>query len=394
MSQSFNKDNSENFLKSKNIPYYKSKSELFEWVNITLNLEIKGIEDITNGALFCQLLETAHPGTVGINRVNFNAKLESEKISNFKIFQQGLLNNKIDKYIDISRLSTGKIGDLIELLQWLYSHFISIGLYSPDYEVKKKEHSEISEFQWSNNIRNYINKSLKKLHEKIDNNLYYTKKIIKDKNIRSTSLENKKGHINNKKGIISNKSYENKKVFSTSMDNKNKKEKTIKKNSFRINPFIINDDYENSLEEKEKTEKLDSIFPEGLLSDIDKEYILETEKNDGNDINVLKNKLRKERVTNIKIKNNIGNAIMRMKRERDFFLNKLKDIEYLYFNRIIKNEEENKKVLLKTILSSKDNTKIFINEEGIASVKEEKENVPISEFLKTQNNNKIPLEHN
>ena len=119
--------------------YFASKSELLTWVSTTLDLEIKSIEQTSTGAIFCQLLDAAHPGTVRLNKVNWKAKLETEYISNFKLFQQGLSNNNIDKPINISRLSKGKTQELIELLQWLYGHHIYLGIDSNSYDAKKKE---------------------------------------------------------------------------------------------------------------------------------------------------------------------------------------------------------------------------------------------------------------
>ena len=94
--------------KKKDKAYFASKSELLTWVSTTLDLEIKSIEETQTGAIFCQLLDAAHPGTVRLNKVNWKAKLETEYISNFKLFQQGLSNNNIEKPINIQRLSKGK----------------------------------------------------------------------------------------------------------------------------------------------------------------------------------------------------------------------------------------------------------------------------------------------
>ena len=114
--------------------YFASKSELLTWVSTTLDLEIKSIEETQTGALFCQLLDAAHPGTVRLNKVNWKAKLETEYISNFKLFQEGLVNNNIDKPIDIQRLSKGKTQELIELLQWLYGHHLNLGIEANNYD--------------------------------------------------------------------------------------------------------------------------------------------------------------------------------------------------------------------------------------------------------------------
>ena len=63
--------------KKKDKAYFASKSELLTWVSTTLDLEIKSIEETQTGAIFCQLLDAAHPGTVRLNKVNWKAKLET-----------------------------------------------------------------------------------------------------------------------------------------------------------------------------------------------------------------------------------------------------------------------------------------------------------------------------
>ena len=129
---------SETFTRRKEKAYFAPKSELFNWVSQTLKLEIKSIEETQTGAIFCQLLDAAHPGSIRMNKVNWKAKLETEFISNFKLFQQGLANNNIDKLINIQRLSKGKTQELIELLQWLYGYHLSLGIDPNTYDAVKK----------------------------------------------------------------------------------------------------------------------------------------------------------------------------------------------------------------------------------------------------------------
>ena len=132
--------------KKKDKAYFAPKSELLSWINKTIDLEIKSIEQMITGAIFCQLLDAAHPGTVRMNKVNWKAKLEIEYISNFKIFQQGLSNNNIDKPINIDRLAKGKTQELIELLQWLYGHHLSLGINTENYNALKKRNGQIFVF--------------------------------------------------------------------------------------------------------------------------------------------------------------------------------------------------------------------------------------------------------
>ena len=412
--------------KKKDKAYFAPKSELLAWVSSTLNLEIKSIEETQTGAIFCQLLDALHPGTVRMNKVNWKAKLETEYISNFKLFQQGLSNNNIDKPINIQRLSKGKTMELIELLQWLYGHFISLGVEINSYDALKKRNgnnfvyfeqklnnnnvnnnksilcfrddiskdsSNFSDFKdffgvKKNNERNKknINSNINSLNANLRSNNFQTKynignSIINNSN-KSNLIKNKIRGKSEKVSVNSNSSFssispipyqlhEQKDDFSCQMKNSLSISKNSELNNNQLNNINLND-IANSpfiIEEKpEEEEKLNSIFFEGI-NNIDKENILELEKHDGNNIRDLKILIRKLRVNSIIFKSNLGSILNKVTKERDFFLNKLKDIEYLYFNPIIKNSNENKNEILKSILKAPIDSTILINSEGIASIK-------------------------
>lgn len=403
--------------------YFASKSELLTWVSTTLDLEIKSIEETQTGALFCQLLDAAHPGTVRLNKVNWKAKLETEYISNFKLFQEGLVNNNIDKPIDIQRLSKGKTQELIELLQWLYGHHLNLGIEANNYDaIKKRNGNNFIYFgQRMNNINNFsrnnfgIRDDISKASGNSDykdffgvkNNLKNKKNINSNinslnANLRSnnfhTKFNNNNNDGNNKKNknkkkrgksekISINTSTESLNSFSLSSNSHPQKMISEDKNKNKSSEDLINmNDIINSpliIEEKpEEEEKLNNVLFDGI-SNIDKENILELEKHDGNNILNLKILIRKLRVNNIIFKTNLGSILNKVTKERDFFLNKLKDIEYLYFNPIISNSNEEKNILLKSILKSQFDSTILIDSKGIASIKDLNNN----KFLQNNFNN-------
>ena len=417
--------------KKKDKAYFASKSELLTWVSTTLNLEIKAIEETQTGAIFCQLLDALHPGTVRMNKVNWRAKLETEYISNFKLFQQGLSNNNIDKPINIQRLSKGKTMELIELLQWLYGHYISLGTEINNYDAVKKRNgnnfvffgqklngnnninlnnnnksnlgirddmskgssnfSEFKDFFGAKKIntrnKNNFNSNINSLNANLRSNNFHTKFNLNNSNTNNTNnknlIKNKIRGKSEKVSIISNSSFSsispipNPRVggdvdFSCQMKNSLSISKNSElNNNNQLNNININE-VENSsfiIEEKpEEEEKLNNILFEGI-SNIDKENILELEKHDGNNIRDLKILIRKLRVNSIIFKSNLGSILNKVTKERDFFLNKLKDIEYLFFNPIIKNSNENKNEILKSILTSQIDSTILINNQGIAEIK-------------------------
>ena len=417
--------------KKKDKAYFASKSELLTWVSTTLNLEIKSIEETQTGAIFCQLLDALHPGTVRMNKVNWRAKLETEYISNFKLFQQGLSNNNIDKPINIQRLSKGKTMELIELLQWLYGHYISLGTEINNYDAVKKRNgnnfvffgqklngnnninlnnnnksnlgirddmskgssnfSEFKDFFGAKKINtrnnNNFNSNINSLNANLRSNNFHTKFNLNNTNTNNTNnknlIKNKIRGKSEKVSIISNSSFSsispipNPRVggdvdFSCQMKNSLSISKNSElNNNNQLNNININEVANSSfiIEEKpEEEEKLNNILFEGI-SNIDKENILELEKHDGNNIRDLKILIRKLRVNSIIFKSNLGSILNKVTKERDFFLNKLKDIEYLFFNPIIKNSNENKNEILKSILTSQIDSTILINNQGIAEIK-------------------------
>ena len=417
--------------KKKDKAYFSSKSELLTWVSTTLNLEIKSIEETQTGAIFCQLLDALHPGTVRMNKVNWRAKLETEYISNFKLFQQGLSNNNIDKPINIQRLSKGKTMELIELLQWLYGHYISLGTEINNYDAVKKRNgnnfvffgqklngnnninlnnndksnlgirddmskgssnfSEFKDFFEAKKIntrnKNNFNSNINSLNANLRSNNFHTKFNLNNTNTNNTNnknlIKNKIRGKSEKVSIISNSSFSsispipNPRVggdvdFSCQMKNSLSISKNSElNNNNQLNNININEVANSSfiIEEKpEEEEKLNNILFEGI-SNIDKENILELEKHDGNNIRDLKILIRKLRVNSIIFKSNLGSILNKVTKERDFFLNKLKDIEYLFFNPIIKNSNENKNEILKSILTSQIDSTILINNQGIAEIK-------------------------
>ena len=109
--------------KNYNDAYFNSTPKILSWASNLLDLEITNIDQMVTGAIFCQLLDACHPDSVQMNNINWRANCEKEYHANFKIFQQGLNKNNIDKTIDINRLAKGKQNELNELLQWIYGYY-------------------------------------------------------------------------------------------------------------------------------------------------------------------------------------------------------------------------------------------------------------------------------
>ena len=51
------------------------RTELLRWVNTLLDLSYEKVEQLSNGAAYCQIIDAAYPGKVSLSRVNFSADL-------------------------------------------------------------------------------------------------------------------------------------------------------------------------------------------------------------------------------------------------------------------------------------------------------------------------------
>ena len=441
---------------SYNKAYFASKNELLSWASKLLDLELTTLEEMGTGAVFCQLLDACHPGTVKLNKVNWKANSETDYISNFKIFQQGLLTNDINKPIDINRLSKGKQYDLNELLQWIYGYYLNSKDDLRDtYNAKKKrggqnfifnnKKNEIkkkyrkkqirsnskdidtmtqissasnnlsisntsSNYNENNYRNNYNNFNVSNLRRNLRNNNYQNiintnknKNIYEDTRYRNKSKQEK----NNKFYQYEERILNNNNIFTKNKSNRNVPNNNINtynnniynimnrypsndvinninnnilsssskrnfKNIFEKTPSDYpNYNYEEEENELENDNELDMTDFIGLNEEEMKELIRQ-EKKDGNKIRDLKNIIRKLR-TNIISKEkemmNLKNAISEEYKLKNFYLNKLKDIEYLYFNPLIQNTNDNKNTILRQLLCSNQDSTIILDENNYAYLK-------------------------
>ena len=463
-----------------NKAYFAPKSELLSWASKLLDIELTSLEEMSTGAIFSQLLDACHPGTVRLNKLNWKANCETDYISNFKIFQQGLMVNNINKPIDINRLSKGKQYDLNELLQWIYGYYLNTNdIMREEYNAKKNRGGKIFVFNdkkneikkkyrkklirenskdkdnltqisttsnnissnnsfnsdanyrnnnfnvsnlrqnlRNNNYRTYTtnnnmnqnedNKHRNKSKQEMKNNKYYEfeERIMNNNNYTqnknnminintynniyntinrripsNTNINTNNDTINNYNNIISSSSKRNfKNIFEkTPSDYQNFMTNQFNNNqsSFDIKLNYEEDDLNNELENENNLDMTDFFG----LNEEEMKKLIKEEKKDGNNIRDLKNIIRKLRINLISTEKEITNfkkAISEEYKLKNFYLNKLKDIEYLYFNPIIKNSNENKNTILRQLLCSNQDSTIFLDENNYA-------------FLRNINNNNKSL---
>jgi len=103
--------------------FFVSRSELLRWANGTFHLNLSKVEQCANGAFYCQVIDACHPSSVTMKKVNWAARADHEAIPNYKVLQQALDKNSIQRHIDVDKLIRGKYQDNLEMLQWIKVYF-------------------------------------------------------------------------------------------------------------------------------------------------------------------------------------------------------------------------------------------------------------------------------
>jgi len=103
--------------------FFVGRSELLGWVNQWLRLNVSKVEECASGAVYCQIIDSVHPGKVKMQKVNWKAKTDHEFIPNYKLLQQSFIILGVQRHIDVNKLIKGKYQDNLEFLQWLKCYF-------------------------------------------------------------------------------------------------------------------------------------------------------------------------------------------------------------------------------------------------------------------------------
>ena len=103
--------------------YFTSRSELLDFFNTTLNMNLTKIEQTATGAVACQLADIMFPKSVPMSRVSWEAKTPPEYVSNYKLLQAAFSKNKVQRYVDVDKLIRAKYQDNLEFCQWLKAFY-------------------------------------------------------------------------------------------------------------------------------------------------------------------------------------------------------------------------------------------------------------------------------
>lgn len=103
--------------------FFVSRTELISWLNSFFALSISKVEQCANGAVYCQVIDASHPGSVPMKKVNWNARDEHQCIPNYKVLQQAFEKVGITRHVEVDKLVRGKYQDNLEMLQWIKTYF-------------------------------------------------------------------------------------------------------------------------------------------------------------------------------------------------------------------------------------------------------------------------------
>lgn len=117
--------------------FFVSRSELLAWVNHVLDLSLAKVEQCSNGAVYCQIIDACHPGMVQMKRVNWSARDEHQCVPNYKVLQQGFDKVGIQRHIEVNKLVRGKYQDNLEMLQWIKTYHDRFG-QAEDYDSSQR----------------------------------------------------------------------------------------------------------------------------------------------------------------------------------------------------------------------------------------------------------------
>ena len=99
--------------------YFVGRKELINWIRDYFEPGFSKIEDLASGVVYCQIIDNIYPGSVPMSKVKTTAKTEVDFIQNFKILQTAFGKKKIERYIDVDKLTKRSFQYNMEFLQFM-----------------------------------------------------------------------------------------------------------------------------------------------------------------------------------------------------------------------------------------------------------------------------------
>jgi len=99
--------------------YFVGRKELTQWIRDNFEPSFQKVEDLASGVVYCQILNTVHPGSVQMSKVKMAAKTEVDYLHNFKCLQAGFNRKKISQRIEVEKLTKRSFQFNMEFVQFM-----------------------------------------------------------------------------------------------------------------------------------------------------------------------------------------------------------------------------------------------------------------------------------
>jgi hypothetical protein len=327
--------------------FFVSKNEILNWIKEAYKISLAKIEEAYNGAIYCQIIDSIHPGKVKMNKVKWNAKLDNDVINNYKILQQAFDECKINKNIEVGALMKGKPLDNLEFLQWLKRYY-DLNYHGNAYDAEKRRNGlGIENYNSNNDLKLKNRNNSKNQKENFLKNNKLTKNNSKT-NLQTISINN------NNNNTDSNYNNNNNNI------NTYNQFSTIEKNN--NNEIQMNINYKSHL----TTEIANTdINKNDNQNQITIDFVKEIEQKYEEKIDILNDEIKS-------LKTEIGTLktfTSEIGKEKDFYYSKLRDVEVLTCKQSNLDKDELINIIQKILFSEKC-TEVIFDDNGKAFVKE------------------------
>ena len=85
--------------------YFVGRKELTAWIQSSFNPAFQKVEDLANGVVYCQIINSVYPGALPMAKVKMDARTEVDCLHNFKLLQTAFNKKKVDRYIEVDKLT-------------------------------------------------------------------------------------------------------------------------------------------------------------------------------------------------------------------------------------------------------------------------------------------------
>ena len=120
-----------------------SRSHLLSWLNETLHINAKKVEECGSGAIYCQIMDSIYLD-VPISKIKFNSKSNYDHLNNFKILQQVFTKHNISKTVPVERLVKCRFQDNLEFLQWIKKYWMENKADDSSYDPEARKKDNVS----------------------------------------------------------------------------------------------------------------------------------------------------------------------------------------------------------------------------------------------------------